>query len=200
MAPERQKERKQSLRSLADLYPGENPARARWFARRVDEELGKLFAGLGEFAKYDEEGMPQSPGRELRDRAVALQKIIECRAKLAQIQEIADKKSEPWRRLSAVLNAQQAMATADPMAPDTVTKAVGPAFAMALQGAMQAGDWKAAADIAAKYADASGASAPKKVELSTAATPAEAARLVREAFGDKAATGGSGGDSGPAKT
>lgn len=73
---------------------------------------------------------------------------------------------------------------------DGVRVDVGIALQKALAGSLGDGDWKAVAQIAKVFADTSGATAPAKseVEVTTpAATPTEAARLIREAFGERAA-------------
>jgi hypothetical protein len=57
-----------------------------------------------------------------------------------------------------------------------------------LREALQAGDAKAFGIVGKLLADVSGANAPQRSEvLSTSATPAEAARLVREVFGGQGA-------------
>lgn len=69
---------------------------------------------------------------------------------------------------------------------------VGSALDKALQGAVEAEDWKAVAQLSKVYADASGVSAPQKFEgVVGTASPADAARLIREKFGQHASKPGS---------
>lgn len=64
---------------------------------------------------------------------------------------------------------------------------VGAALEKALDGAVDKEDWKAVAQLAKVYADASGVSAPTQHALTVNdANPSEANRLVREKFGQHA--------------
>lgn len=64
---------------------------------------------------------------------------------------------------------------------------VGVALGTALEGAIAKEDWKAVAQLSKVYADASGVSAPQKFEgVVGTASPADAARLIREKFGQHA--------------
>ncbi|SRR5260221_10444560 len=68
---------------------------------------------------------------------------------------------------------------------DGVGAQVGAALTKALSGALKDNDWKAVAQLSKVYSDASGVSAPAKFEGTIGpASLAEAARLVREKFGE----------------
>jgi hypothetical protein len=73
---------------------------------------------------------------------------------------------------------------AELMSPDNVKTDVGAALAIALRGAVNDKKWQAVGQIAKVYADASGASAPQKVEVGETpeATAARARQLIKDKF------------------
>lgn len=72
---------------------------------------------------------------------------------------------------------------------EAIEAEIGSALSIGIKGAVEREDWRSIAALAKVYADASGVSAPTKLEQIIevgAATPAELAAVVREQFGEKA--------------
>lgn len=148
LSTDRLTHRQNSRRVMDDMYADMAPKQRRNFWRRAFDNIEKLLtSGVASDVKL----------------------AIDCFDKMAAIQERADKRQDPAKRLlSAIIHSGDAGATA---------KSV---FEAALSEAIRQGDYKGASQIAKDYATTTGEVAPTKVELST---PAKAREVMRELFG-----------------
>lgn len=119
-------------------------------------------------------------GVDVTQKIRSLKVVIECLEKLAILQEKADKRDAPARKLVAALLNEE----------NRGEQAIG-ALKAALDEAMEQGDYKTAGTLATQYVNAIGAAAPQKLELSEA-TPAKAKAVMKELFGNVTPVGENG--------
>jgi hypothetical protein len=151
--------RKYARRQLDELYADLSPKERREFFKRTYERLTRWASEL--------DTAELGPNGKIR----SLKELLECFEKIASIQEKADKRAEPARKLAAAL-------IAEANAPQL---AIG-SLKAALDEAMLRGDYKTAGALATQYTNAIGAAAPQRFEYSEA-TPAKAREHMRALFG-----------------
>lgn len=138
----------------------------------------------------DDAAQPEStPAREIRiERIAGLMRACQWR-RGETAKQLAKEYGLEYQtiRLDAAVASKRVYA--EVMADrDAIGAQVGSALSQALDEALAKGDHKAVASLAKVYADASGVSAPTKIDATVGEpTAAEAGRLVRERFGQHAA-------------
>lgn len=175
------REAKLTTSELLAIFPDSEPWEVRRMLRRIDRRARELLS--------------------LND-PMCFTAALSGLYKKAQMVEMARKRAEPGRKIAAALrkHAELERLGIDPLSPEYARKQAGLGAAVALQTAIEHGDSVGMAAASKLILEAAGVMAPQKHEhLLGVATPAEAARLVREAFGEKAATPAPNGNPEPGK-
>ncbi len=143
---------------LDELYSDLDPKDRRDF-------FEKMYSRMIRWSQAVDDDKNCDPGQKIR----TLKVVVECLEKLAILQEKADKRDAPARKLVAALLNEE----------NRSTEAIG-ALKAALDAAMEQGDYKVVGALATQYLTAIGAIAPAP---DTAATPAKAREHMRSLFG-----------------